>query len=119
MAGLAAYANEHINSAARDVATYFAVQGPGPVAELAASPPARQCAVWLVYPGARRSWRAPHRDWSCSNRSKSDSVVKESLASHGAGGELFNGRGELSRLDAEKAGHRNARQQVEQVMTAD
>src|SRR5579872_5946887 len=119
MTGLAAYANEHINSAARDVATYFAVQGPGPVAELEHLPqhgdaPFSWCIPKHVEHGARRIGIGVVAIVQNQN-----SVVKESFATHGAGSELFDRRGELSRLNAENPGHRDARQQVQKIMAAD
>src|SRR5579862_4210933 len=99
MTGLSAYANEHINSAARDVATYFAVQGPGPAAELEHLP---------QHGNAPFGWRIPEHVDHGARRigvgvvaivQNQNSLVEESFASHGAGGELFDGGGELPGLE--------------------
>ena len=68
--GRAAYSNEHINPLLRGVSSDVAMQRLGPAAKFEHLPQNRDAPPRRRVSQARRAWRAPRPDWSCSNRYK-------------------------------------------------
>src|SRR5512142_925736 len=103
MAGLAAYSNEHINSTARDIATYLAMQGPSPTAELEhlpqhGDPPLGRCIPKHVDHGARRIGIGV-----VTIVKNYGSVVDETFAAHCAGARCLDNLRQFARRNTEDA----------------
>ena len=80
--GRAAYPNEHINPTRRGITSYVAVQGLGPAAEFEHLPQHRDAPLRRSVPQHVEHGLAPHRDWSCSNRSEVRCRGAKALAAH-------------------------------------